>query len=223
MTEAIHTSKSTLLVVKDWRTAKPFAVPTADCQVCKIEFKLHYDPQRGGKKFNIYIGHFDPHGNLEPAEDRRGGNVRHNHPWRRLRLNIHKGGYEDNRIFMRKDGALVYQQSELQEGMSQDVPFNHFHNIRNIQPGTVTEMILGPLVQTGPWGFRKNGWWGYMDETGRWYENNESPYDDPQFSDDRKTMLEQYSHLIPQNAEEFIQLAMDYGVDIRPHLAEYDR
>lgn len=104
----------------------------------KTELSLLRDPNVGTKKILRW----------HDADPRQ---LPHNHPWD-FRSAILAGGYTEERFFL-KDGIWVRELVEYEAGSVNIVPADVFHNVIDVQEGTVTFLDCGKARQGNEWGY----------------------------------------------------------------------
>lgn len=73
----------------------------------------------------------------------------HNHPWDFTSEILH-GGYTEDRWWI-EDGQLVAATTTYRAGDINHISTSVFHNVRDVEPDTVTHMICGPAVPGNEW------------------------------------------------------------------------
>jgi hypothetical protein len=142
-TQGLGTSTSVALF-----GARPLHIPDLDGGSYKSEVVV-YDGPGGTIKIN-YWGASDPREEL------------HNHPFRdengiAFMAYILAGGYTDKSIVLTEDGTAVERVKVFRAGDTNVVPYNAYHTVYNVLPGTVTIMVCGPRFKPA------NGdAWGYI-------------------------------------------------------------
>ena len=85
----------------------------------------------------------------------------HNHPWEFFKSTILSGGYTETRYWQSVDAdsfaivksvTLIYRVGDVNH-----LPRGVYHTVDSVQPGTVTRMETGPLVEGGDWGYLIDG------------------------------------------------------------------
>jgi hypothetical protein len=77
----------------------------------------------------------------------------HNHPWA-FESKILHGGYSEDRYRLQPDGAdlaVVHERCTYRAGDINRVPRDVFHNVVDVQPGTVTRLVCGPAAPGNEW------------------------------------------------------------------------
>ena len=100
----------------------------------------------------------------------------HNHPWKdqdgvSFKSTILFGGYTETKYWF-EDGYLKSQVCQFRQGDINEVLYNVFHTVDQVEPGTVTRMVTGPVFETGDW--------GYLIE-GKYVSAKDDPYPNKEF------------------------------------------
>ena len=128
--------------------APPLHIPNRRGQTVKTELVIHRSTDRTVK---INWWH-------RPDDDREIGQDRpHNHPWTFTSEILH-GGYTEQRfsLYVDDDVGVHHVHTEQLVHKAGDlfvVPDYEYHLVTSVEPGTVTRMVCGPVVQV----------WGYLD------------------------------------------------------------
>lgn len=75
----------------------------------------------------------------------------HNHPWS-FRSAILSGGYSEERFHV-SNGVTHKETRTYEAGDINVVPSDVFHNVRDVQPGTVTLLDCGEASEGNAWGY----------------------------------------------------------------------
>lgn len=138
MSEEMKTTAG--LSIKHGAFAKPpLHIPNAEGLPYKTELVEVRSPEQT-IKWNFWHA---------PDDDREP----HNHPWKVFNAEIHHGGYSERRFWLDGNGTLKSEERSYKVGDINTCENNVFHLVFEVQPGTVSRMVCGPIVKDNEWGY----------------------------------------------------------------------